>query len=272
MILGIIFAGCGASNANATSNLPEALAGDHDKYTTLDGSEVEKKAYVYLYRKDKKYHMGEIPKDEKVNIGLRNHSIDSNYILYNDTQILSIEKDFRIISMKDVPIPIIQKNDKIYLQLNYSSCLKIKPVKFIGYTPLIIKHNDFHVTIEEKNQILNPIRYFEELAVCTLDDKGSASSGNLSTDEIVTLKYGQKVAVDYKDKKTHKWQGCDTYATCSYYEPTGDYLEFNPTEKVMLKDKEHAIYDPTQLEEGFYALFDSVDVVQSVFYVPANVQ
>ena len=265
----MLFAGCGGSKSESK---PEALAGDHSKFTTLDKLEANDSNYIYLYRKEKRYHIGQINWRENPAFGMKQSS-DGDYALYSRTENLANIKEVNIISAKDVPVPIIQNGDKIYVEDSWSKKISIRPVEFVGYTPLIIQ-NSLHTFVEEKNQILNSPQRAKDLSACAIDKNGNAIVKELIPNDILNLKYNQEVDISIKNAETDEWHTYQSFATCSYYEPSGNMVDLQPTNKITIKDSSFSIYDPTVLglKEGYYAIYTHGDNIESVFYVPSTIQ
>lgn len=258
MILGA-FTGCGATggNANATSNLPEAIAGDHQTPTVLTATTTSNKSRFFLLRGQYMYHLGEMLKGEenyKAGISFFDSGV---YSLYRETgDITTTDPSAKaILSAGDISIPVIQKDDKIYL-INEEARFGFtaKPINFVGFTALIYKGaGSLHIGTNENNP--NQINQIEgdidSLRVYRADKDHNKTGDPLSLKEICKLDYGEKINVYWEDKGTQKGRGLYADATCSYYK----YADQKPVEIPILGEEDkYTIYDPTKLDKGYWAL------------------
>lgn len=257
MILGVVFAGCGTSgNTNATSNLPEALAGDH-KTPALIYTITHNKSKFFLLRDQYMYHLGKMLKGEE-NYRLGIAFFDSSvYNLCRETEdITTTDPSAKaILSTGDISIPVIQKDDKIYL-INEEARFGFtaKPIDFIGFTTLIYKGaGSLHIGTSENdpcqiNQIEGDV---DSLKVYRADKDHHKTGDPLPLEEICKLDYGEKINVYWEDKGTQKGRGLYADATCSYYK----YADQKPVEIPILGEEDkYTIYDPTKLDKGYWAL------------------
>ena len=247
----MLFAGCGGSKSEKK---PEALAGNHDETADLSALEIKETGEfygTYLYRNNKKYQMG---------VGQSNISISS--MLYAITLNTADLSKTRVISMKNIPVPIIQENDRFY---STEKDIKIKSVNFVGYGPLVTVL-DGNIHVEKNGQKLNQGMKYTEVLIHACDEKGNAiSKENIAPKGIVTnLKYNQNVDISYKDTND-KWHVYITSADCSYYDLSEGWV--NESIKVPTSTEgDYTVYDPTKLKKGYYAIFTGTQV-HSIFYV-----
>jgi|GEM_PF-3615025 len=251
IILGLILTGCGEKK-------PEALAGDHKTPSTMDSLKTSKKSIFFLSRGQNMYHLGEILEgNENYKTGLSlNHGSYHTYLGTTKLTSQELEKDMAIISMKDIPIPIIQNGDKICLWEEYSRHgLTAKPINFIGFTPLIYREDYAFLQVGTDKQ--NPSLINQKLGlpgsftVYKADGNNIKVGDPLAREDIGKLGYEQRVIIQWKDKDTHKEQTLNTTADCSYYEYSGK----TTVELPILDDStEVTIYDPTKLDKGYWAL------------------
>ena len=217
-----------------------ALASNHDKKTTLTINEDDA---MFLSDDKGDYHIA-FP-----------HFIGK---AYGEDRIINY-----IISMDEALVPIIGKNDKIIGNVNATGKkLKIMPVSFAGYSPLVLLNSDGTAfvgknedgALDQTKALVSSLQIYPEK----------------SDDEIfknfkwMGLPYGQRLEVLWDDQNSTISHALKTQANCSVYLYNGkdDVFTLSPTES----KKDRQTFDLSSLNSGYYAIFDSDDGIYSIIY------
>ena len=259
MILGMVFTGCGTSGnivsgiVNTVSNLPEALDGDHDKTCSLEELKVAKYSTLFLVKNNTKYHMKPMGSNENPIALERNGGNGNAFLCFNTQDYGDIEQP-NLISVENAPVPIIRQDDKLYSHTGYDGEINIRPLKFTGYTPLILKEGLNIIIGKASRTVLNPEdRLPKELIISTVNESGKIEKRNLSPQEAASLEYGQEVKIEWKNWND-KWNNLITTAECAHYEYSGDSIKLESIGKETIDGTKFCIYDFGELEKGYYAL------------------
>ncbi len=246
--------GCGSKESK-----PEALAGDHKTFATLDDLKTTKQSAFYLSRGNNMYLLGRILEgtaDRSVGISI---SSDQLRDLYSETDsLVELNGEEGLVSLSNYPIPIIHEGDKIYLWngLVHNRVVSVKPIKLVGFHPQILNQaRGIHVGTEQNNpNKINQINgAFNSLKIYKTDNNHDEIGEPMSFKESLKLDYGQKVNVYWKEVDTGKNHIMYGENVCSYYEySSSKEIELPIIEKDTNKD--YTVFDPTKLEKGYYAV------------------
>lgn len=264
MILGLFFTGCGEKK-------PEALAGDHKTPSTMEELRVTGKSGLFIRRDQRDYTLDEyFNKSEDLENFKIGYSLDdsSSHKLYIETKNLTTDEPV-ILSMGDIPIPIIQEHDRLYVAQRKNSPepkFHIRSVNFVGFAPLFLKtENVLHIGTDNNDpRCINPIKgYSDSLSIYKADDNYNKTDAFIPLENACRLDYKQKIIVNYKECDSEKNQNSKTLANCSCYVYADETsLELPILDKESYPNYDYIIYDLTKLSKGYWALCVNDEIIE----------